>query len=72
MKHFVQRLEEYSENPEAKVTGAVPYTHYACCVVCTHLGWVVRQVAAGSVQFGLVSCKSVWVLGGTFSGEVQA
>ena len=23
MKHFVQRLEEYSENPEAKATGAV-------------------------------------------------
>ena len=28
MKHFVQRLEEYSENPEAKATGAVQWVSY--------------------------------------------
>ena len=37
MKHFVQRLEEYSENPEAKATGEVPYN---APVLCTQLeGW---------------------------------
>ena len=30
MKHFVQRLEEYSENPEAKATGAVQWVISLC------------------------------------------
>ena len=38
MKHFVQRLEEYSENPEAKATGAVQWLasslHHEGTVVC--------------------------------------
>ena len=33
MKHFVQRLEEYSENPEAKATGAVQWLAIALCIM---------------------------------------
>ena len=53
MKHFVQRLEEYSENPEAKATGAVQWVISLChvrTVVCNPLSTVGSLGQLGPVE----------------------
>ena len=51
MKHFVQRLEEYSENPEAKATGAV--------LVGPGYLWFTVSVGIGMVCWLSLSSKSL-------------
>lgn len=58
MKHFVQRLEEYSENPEAKATGAVATVGISLCheVVCNLLSAVGSLDQLGPVVTSCVIC----------------